>query len=70
MRAEDGIDYAVGLDEIIELGTQVEKGDPLCLVHARSQEEALCAGERVKKAITLSDMQVSSQPVVYEVIEG
>jgi len=70
MRAEDGIDYAVGLDEIVELGTQVEKGEPLCLVHARSQEDAVQVGERVVKAITLSDSQTSSQPVVYEVIEG
>ena len=69
-RAEDGIDYAVGLEEIIELGSKVEKGEPLCLVHARSEGEAQGAIERVRKAITLSDSQTSGQPVVYEVIEG
>ena len=70
MRAEDGIDYSVGLAEIVELGDRVEAGDPLCLVHARSEEEALRAQERVTRAVTLSESRASGQPVIYEVVEG
>ncbi len=70
MRAEDGIDYSVGLEEIVELGNKLEEGDPLCRIHARSQDEADRASERIVKAVTLSDAQASGQPVVYEVIEG
>ncbi|MDB4265435.1 thymidine phosphorylase [bacterium] len=70
MRAEDGIDYAVGLSEIVELGTKLEKGQPLCLVHARTKEEGESAVKRIGKAITLSETQASGQPVIYEVIEA
>jgi thymidine phosphorylase len=70
MRAEDGIDNTVGLSEIVELGTKLDKGEPLCRIHARNEEEARRAKERVVKAVTLSDSQVSGQPVIYEVIEG
>jgi len=70
MRAEDGIDYSVGLTGIVELGDCLDKGDPLCLIHAKSEDEALRAGERVTKAVTLSDSRASGQPVIYEVIEG
>lgn len=70
MRAEDGIDYSVGLAEIVELGDRVEEGDPLCLVHAKSEEDALYAKMRVMKAVSLSESRASGQPVIYEVIEG
>jgi thymidine phosphorylase len=70
MRAGDGIDYSVGLAGIVELGDCLEKGDPLCLIHAKSEDEARRAGERVTRAVTLSDSRASGQPVIYEVIEG
>ena len=70
MRAEDGIDYSVGLAEIVELGDRVEEGDPLCPVHAKSEEDALYAKMRVMKAVSLSESRASGQPVIYEVIEG
>ena len=70
MRAEDGIDDTVGLSEIVELGTRLDAGDPLCRIHAKSEDEGLRAQERVLNAITLSASQSSGQPVVYEVIEG
>lgn len=70
MRADDAIDHSVGLSEIVELGTKVEQDQPLCLVHANSKEEAARACKKLIKAITLTEAQSSSQPVVYEVIEG
>ncbi len=69
-RAEDGIDHSVGLDEIVELGSRIEEGEPLCRLHARSEEEAALASARVMGALSLSESQASGQPVVYEVIEG
>ena len=68
MRAEDGIDYAVGLSDFVELGQKLEDGEVLCQVHARSEDDAARAIARVQKAISLSDDQSSGQPVVYEVI--
>ena len=69
-RAEDGIDYAVGLSGFVELGQKVDAGEALCIVHANSDEEARRAEERIRRAITLSDHQAAGQPVVYELIEG
>lgn len=69
MRAEDGIDYSVGLTGVIELGSKVAVGDPLCQIHSRNHDEAVRALERILRAINLSDSQSSGQPVVYEVIE-
>src|SRR5450830_349332 len=36
----DTIDFAVGLTELVELGQQVAVGQPLAMVHARTQEAA------------------------------
>ncbi|MDA7881385.1 thymidine phosphorylase [Akkermansiaceae bacterium] len=68
MRAEDGIDYAVGLSGFVELGQKLVKGDALCQVHARSEDDARRALVRIQQAILLSDDQSSGQPVVYEVV--
>mgnify|MGYP005844577567 CR=1 FL=1 len=68
MRAEDDIDHGVGLADLPQLGQNVEQGDPLCLVHARSAGAAERAAKRVRDAVTLSGEPSSGQPVVYEVI--
>ncbi|MGJ8696146.1 MAG: thymidine phosphorylase [Verrucomicrobiaceae bacterium] len=67
-RAEDGIDYAVGLSGFIDLGGKVEAGDPLCVVHGQSEEEVARASERVRQAIAITEAQASGQPVIYEVV--
>jgi thymidine phosphorylase len=36
------VDFAVGFSELKKAGERVEKGEPLCLIHARS-EAALSA---------------------------
>lgn len=69
-RAEDGIDYSVGLSEIVELGQHVEAGEPLAWVHAQSEDALAQAVSRVRGAITLSDEQAAGQPVVYELVSG
>ena len=69
-RAEDGIDYAVGLSGFVELGQNLEEGEALCQVHARREDDAARAIARVQNAISLSEDQSSGQPVVYEVISG
>ena len=68
-RAEDGIDFAVGLTGFVELGQKVEPGEALCVVHANSVDEARRAEVRIRRAITLSDQQSAGQPVLYELIE-
>lgn len=69
-RAEDDIDYSVGLSGFVELGQSLDKGDAFCVVHAQSEEDARKAGDRIRQAISLSGKEASGQPVVYELIEG
>lgn len=46
-KPSDIIDPAVGISAILPLGTEVEKGEPIAIVHAASREEA----ERAVKSI-------------------
>ena len=39
-RPQDAIDFAVGLTDLVGLGDKVEAGQPLAMVHARTQEAA------------------------------
>ena len=67
-RAEDEIDHAVGLTDLPELGQRVYKGDALCVVHARSRDDAERATRQVLDSVQVFPERASGQPVVYEVI--
>ncbi|MGC6427098.1 MAG: thymidine phosphorylase [Akkermansiaceae bacterium] len=67
-RSEDGVDYAVGLSDFMELGEKVDVGTPLCRVHAQSEEAFAAAEKRVRQAMEISGHESGAQPVVYEVI--
>ena len=69
MRAEEGIDYSVGLSDFVQLGDRLESGDPLCVIHARCSDDAERAAQRVREAIVLQEKEVGGQPVVYEIVE-
>ncbi|MGX9354946.1 thymidine phosphorylase [Roseobacteraceae bacterium S113] len=49
----DRIDYAVGLSDVVRLGTQVRKGDPIARVHARREGQAERAAAAVRAAIEI-----------------
>ncbi|KAA9008314.1 thymidine phosphorylase [Histidinibacterium aquaticum] len=49
----DRVDPSVGLSDVLPLGTEVARGDPLCTLHARTEEEAERAAHRILSAITL-----------------
>ncbi|MDB4699972.1 hypothetical protein OAF17_03575, partial [Akkermansiaceae bacterium] len=67
-RAEDAIDYSVGLSGIAELGQRIGKGDLLAQVHAQSEDDFALAQAKIRKAVTISEEQASGQPVVYELV--
>jgi len=68
-RAEDSIDPAVGLTEIVAIGAQVGPDRPLCLVHARSEGEAEAAAAAVRHAYRLGQAP-AGRPVILERIDG
>lgn len=60
----DKIDYAVGLSDMVPLGTKVRKGQALGRVHAARMDSAEAAAKAARTAITLGD----SEPEVPQLI--
>ncbi|MCA3563546.1 MAG: thymidine phosphorylase [Methylocystis sp.] len=69
-RAADPIDAAVGLTGIVPLGARVTKGDPLAIVHARSEEAFHRAAQSVTMAYGLSDAPPAIGPLIARRLEG
>ncbi|MAY61515.1 MAG: thymidine phosphorylase [Rhizobiales bacterium] len=67
-RPEDDIDHAVGLTDFLPVGTKVSRGDVLCRVHARSNDQVSMARGRLDNAISLSSVPVEAGPVVLRTI--
>ncbi len=66
----DSIDYAVGLVILRKVGDRVVKGDPLFVIHARTQESLARSKELVLRAIIWSTEPVEPLPLFYDVITG
>ena len=69
-RAEDRIDYSVGIADIMGIGERVERGQPLAVIHARSEDEAAAAAIALRAAITVADSRVTPGPIVGQRIAG
>ena len=69
-RASDAIDFAVGLSELVQLGDQVEAGQPLALVHARTLAAAQQAVHQLQSAYEIDDVAAKPDPVLYSRISG
>jgi thymidine phosphorylase len=63
-RAEDSIDPAVGLADVVGVGEPVDAGRPLAIVHARSATDAEEAATRVRLAMGVGDAPVRPGPPV------
>ncbi len=67
-RPSDAIDFAVGLTELAGLGDKIEAGQPLALVHARTEAAAQQAIAEIQAAYQISDSAPAAKPVVYRSI--
>ncbi|AVR95606.1 thymidine phosphorylase [Pseudoduganella armeniaca] len=67
-RPQDAIDFAVGLTNLAELGQKIDAGQPLAIVHARSEEAAKQAVAEVQAAYTIADTAPAANPIVYRTI--
>jgi pyrimidine-nucleoside phosphorylase len=54
-RAEDAVDFAVGLSNLGKVGDRVTKDQPLCWVHARTESAAQQAVETLRAAIEIRE---------------
>jgi len=63
-RADQAIDPAVGVSDMLPLGTQLTADTPLCLVHARTAAEAAQARQRILAAVTIADEVPTPPPII------
>ncbi|MCG7585802.1 thymidine phosphorylase [Photobacterium sp. OFAV2-7] len=63
--ASDTIDYAVGLSDMIALGTEVTADTPLAVIHARTEAQWEEAAKAVRENITISEQKPEPTPEVY-----
>ena len=66
VRPQDSVNHAVGLTGLLPIGTRIEKGDALCLVHARSDAQVDDARAKVLAAISIADTAAPLTPAVIE----
>ncbi|MEP1765477.1 MAG: thymidine phosphorylase [Sulfitobacter sp.] len=64
----DTVDPAVGLSEVVRIGTRVEKGQPLAVVHAARSQQADRAADALRAAITLGAAGASPDLIVEHVV--
>ncbi|MDX8351139.1 thymidine phosphorylase [Cognatiyoonia sp. IB215182] len=64
----DTVDPSVGLTEMVGLGDQVTRGDPLCILHAADEDSAEAAAQAVRAAITIGESGARG-PLIIERVE-
>ncbi|MGH1355805.1 MAG: thymidine phosphorylase [Thalassovita sp.] len=62
----DPVDPRVGLAQIVPLGTWVEVGDPIAVVHAATDDQVNQAVERVQQALTFSAKPPKIPDLIHE----
>lgn len=67
-RPQDAIDFAVGLTDLVELGDAIAIGQPLAMVHARTQEGAEQAVREVQQAYQIGAIKSAAEPMIYRTI--
>lgn len=65
-RAEDAIDHAVGLTDLVELGKCVEQDTPLAFVHARSEAQFEAAARTLRAAYVIGEDTLPDFPLIAE----
>lgn len=53
-RATDGVDFAVGFDQLVKVGETVHHGQPLCRIHARTAVDFDMAEALMERAIFIN----------------
>ncbi len=67
-RAEDRIDAAVGVGGLAKVGQRVQKGQPLCTIHANDKGRLAEAHAILAQAIVVGAASVTPPPLVGEII--
>jgi pyrimidine-nucleoside phosphorylase len=68
MKKGETIDPAVGIEVMVKVGDRVEKGQPLFIIHAHSQETLEESRARLVEAVRISHEKVEPLPLFYGII--
>jgi pyrimidine-nucleoside phosphorylase len=68
VRAEDPIDPAVGVGDLVKVGERVEAGAPLAVIHANDEQALAEAGALLGRAFVLGDTFTPPGRLIEEVI--
>lgn len=63
------IDPAVGISVLVKVGQQVNKGDPLFTIHARTEDSMLAAKSSLQEAVKISSDPVDPLPLFYGLVD-
>ncbi len=63
-RPEDPVDHAVGLAALAPVGAEIRQGDPLAIVHARTDDAADAAAAAVRAAYRITETRPAGQKSV------
>jgi thymidine phosphorylase len=69
-RAEDVVNPAVGLSQILSIGDEAGGDRPLAVVHARNEAEAASAVSAVRNAFTIETEPPERPRSVFETVHG
>ena len=68
MKVDDVLDYSVGFVLQVRIGDHVEADTPLCVLHARSEEDADRAEQAVRAAVCIGSEACGRVPNFYAVV--
>lgn len=68
-KAEDKINPAVGVSDLVKVGEPVAAGAPLCVIHANDEATLAAAKALLEEAITLGTKPVKPVKLIDEIIE-
>jgi pyrimidine-nucleoside phosphorylase len=67
-KAEDQIDHAVGISDLVKIGERIEAGAPLCVIHANDEKSCAEAKAQLASAISISDVRGAAPQLIDELI--
>jgi pyrimidine-nucleoside phosphorylase len=69
MKKGDSVDPAVGISVMVKVGDAVEIGQPLFVIHARSDDAVDEASQQLKNAVKIGKEEVAPLPLFYWLVD-
>ena len=69
-KADDAIDYAVGLSGMVQIGDYIEQGQPLAVAHVRNDNQLALINQELVNLIQLATDASRLEPLVKEIYQA